>query len=134
MLLTVADVVLRSFGRPLVGTFELVGLGGAMVAGFAIPRTSWLRSHIYVDFFIARFSPEIRAVFNIATRIMGIVLFILIGINLYRYAYDLLCSGEVTLTCQLPFYPIAYGMAASCFVECLVLVADIVKILGGEYE
>jgi len=35
---------------------------------------------------------------------------------------------------QLPFYPVAYGVAVSCFVQCLVLVADMVKIYRGEYE
>jgi hypothetical protein len=33
MLLTIADVVLRILGRPIVGTYELVGLGGAIAMG-----------------------------------------------------------------------------------------------------
>lgn len=37
MLLTVADVALRYLGMPIVGTFEIVGLGGAIVVGFGIP-------------------------------------------------------------------------------------------------
>jgi hypothetical protein len=34
----------------------------------------------------------------------------------------------------MPFYPIAYGVAVSCFMQSLVMVCDIVKIFGGEYE
>ena len=34
----------------------------------------------------------------------------------------------------MPFYPIAYGVAVSCFIQCLVMVCDIVKIFGGKYE
>ena len=56
MLLTVADVALRLFGRPIVGTYEMVGLGGAVVIGFALPVTSLLRCHIFVDFFIQNLS------------------------------------------------------------------------------
>ena len=43
MLLTVADVILRIFRKPIVGTYELVGFSGAIVIGFAIPLTSWMR-------------------------------------------------------------------------------------------
>jgi hypothetical protein len=47
---------------------------------------------------------------------------------------DMYRSGEVSLTLQLPFYPVAYGIAFAMFVQCLVLVCDIIKIAKGEYE
>lgn len=134
MLLTVADVFLRLFNRPIVGTFEIVGLGGAVVIGFAVPITSWIRGHIFVDFLINGFSTRVRNIFNVVTRLVSMVLFILIGWNLFAYAYSLYKSGEVTLTRQLPFYPIAYGLGVCCFIQCFVLITDIVKIAGGKYE
>ncbi len=134
MLLTIADVILRGFKRPVVGTYELVAFAGAVVVGFSVPLTSWTRQHIYVDFFILKFSQRVKDIFNIVTRILVIVLFFLIGWNLFRYAADLQRSGEVSLTLQMPFYPVAYGVGVCCFIQCLVLVCDIVKIFGGEYE
>jgi len=157
MVLTVADVLLRailSLGRwllgqgvllplgniivghvrPIVGTYELVALLGAVVIGFSVPLTSWLRGHIYVDFFIFRFPPKIRNAFNIATRCLGIFLFLMIGINLFKYGMDMQQAGEVSLTLQLPFYPIVYGVGVCCFAQCLVLIGDFVKILGGSYD
>ena len=134
MLLTVSDVILRSFRRPIVGTYELVAFSGAIVVGFAIPLTSWLRGHIYVDFFTGKLPKTARSVFNLITRCMGIGLFLLIGWNLIKVGMDLQQTGEVSLTLQLPFYPVAYGVAVSCFVQCLVLLADLVKIFRGEYE
>jgi hypothetical protein len=65
---------------------------------------------------------------------MGIGLFLLIGWNLILVGMDLKQSGEVSLTLQLPFYPVAYGVAFSCFVQCVVLIADMVKIVRGGYE
>ena len=134
MLLTVADVVLRFFGHPIVGTFEIVGMGGAVAIGFGIPLTSWLRAHIYVDFVIQKFPKSGMNAMNILTRVIGIALFILIGYNLLIYATDLYKSGEVSLTRQIPFYPIAYGMGVCCFIQCLVLFTDIIKVIGGKYE
>jgi TRAP-type C4-dicarboxylate transport system permease small subunit len=49
MFLTVADVILRSLRRPIVGTYELVAFSGAVVIGFSIPLTSWMRGHVWVD-------------------------------------------------------------------------------------
>jgi TRAP-type C4-dicarboxylate transport system permease small subunit len=132
--LTVLDVILRSFRKPIVGTYELVAFSGAVVIGFAIPLTSWMRGHIFVDFFTAKLPAAARSIFNLITRCLGIGLFSLIGWNLIKVGMDLQKSGEVSLTLQLPFYPVAYGVAVACFVQCLVLVADMVKISRGEYE
>jgi TRAP-type C4-dicarboxylate transport system permease small subunit len=134
MFLTLGDVILRLFKRPIVGTYELVAFSGAIVIGFSLPLTSWLRAHIFVDFFILKFSKKVQNGFNIATRCVVIVLFFLIAWNLIRYGMDLHKSGEVSATLRMPFYPIAYGVAVSCFIQCLVMVCDIVKIVGGKYE
>jgi TRAP-type C4-dicarboxylate transport system permease small subunit len=134
MFLTCTDVGLRIFGRPIVGTYEIVGLCGAVTIGFSIPYTSWLRGHIFVDFFIQKFSRSVQNIFNAVTRVIGIIVFIMIGCNLFIFAHNLYKSGEVTLTRQLPFYPIAYGLGICCFIECLVLIGDIIKIAGGKYE
>jgi len=134
MLLTISDVILRFFRMPIVGTYELVAFAGAVVIGFSLPLTSWLRAHIFVDFAILKFPRNIRDVFNIVTRCMVLILFVLIGWNLLKYGLDLQRSGEVSPTLHIPFYPVAYGIGIACFVQCLVMVCDIVKILGGEYE
>jgi TRAP-type C4-dicarboxylate transport system permease small subunit len=134
MLLTITDVILRGFKSPVPGTFEVVAFAGAVVIGFSLPLTSWLRGHIFVDFFILKFSQKGRDIFNIATRCVVIILFFLIGWNLIKYGMDLQKSGEVSLTLQMPFYPVAYGVGVCCFVQCLVLVCDIMKIFGGKYD
>ncbi len=136
MLLTVADVIMRMgwIRRPIIGTFEIVGMAGALVIGFGMPLTSWLRGLIYVDFVIQRFPRRGRNFMNILTRAICIIIFIIIGYNLCGYATELLVSGEVTPTRQIPFYPVVYGLGIACFVQCLVLIADIIKVRGGKYE
>ena len=134
MLLTILDVILRLFRMPIVGTYELVAFSGAVVIGFSLPMTSWLRQHIFVDFFIAKFSKKGQNIFNIVTRGVVFFLFILMGWNLFKYALDLQKSGEVSPTLQMPFYPVAFGIGICCLIQCLVTVCDIIKIFGGEYE
>src|SRR4030043_1490781 len=79
MFLTVADIILRSFRRPIVGTFEIVAFSGAVVIGFSLPYTSWVKGHVYTDFLILRFSKKIRNIFNSVTRLLGTGVFIMIG-------------------------------------------------------
>jgi TRAP-type C4-dicarboxylate transport system permease small subunit len=134
MCLTVADIILRFCRRPIVGTYELVAFSGAVVIGFSVPLTSWMKGHVNVDFLILSFSQKTRNVFNIATRCLGVWLFLMIGWNLIKYGMDLYKSGEVSPTLQVPFYPVAYGMGICCLIECLVLLCDILKILGGKDE
>src|SRR5512139_1494073 len=110
MTLTTCDVILRVFGRPIIGTYEMVAFSGGIVIGFSVPITSWVRGQIFVDFFYQKFSRKVQDVFNYVTRCMSIVLFIFTAVNLMRMATDMYRSGEVSLTLQLPFYPIAYGI------------------------
>jgi len=134
MLLTVADIILRSLRRPIIGTFEIVAFSGAVVIGFSIPYTTWVKGHVYTDFLIMRFSEKTRNIFNIVTRCMGIVLFILMGFELIKHGVDLKNAGEVSPTLTMPFYPVAYGLGGCCFVQCLVLLCDIIKVFGGKHE
>jgi len=134
ILLTVADVILRSVRMPILGTYEMVGLLGAIIIGFSIPLTSWMKAHVRVDFFLFKFSATGRRILNIITRCLGIALFLIIGWNLIILGIDIYRVGEVTPTRHIPFYPVFYGVGASCFFQCIVLLCDIVKIFRGEYE
>ena len=129
MMLTVIDVVLRIFGKsPIVGTYELVAVAGAIVVGFAVPQTSWERGHVYVDFMIENRSAAVKNGFFIFTRIVGIIIFALLSLNLLKKGMHLYKTGEVSMTLQIPYYPVAYALALCFFVECLTLITDIFKI------
>lgn len=134
MILTLVDVALRGFGSPVPGTYELVALAGAIVIGFSLPSTSWHRQHVYIDFFVEKLGGRVKHAFDVVTRLIGMAFFSLLGWNLFIYASALSRSGEVTLTLQIPFFPIAYGVGACCFVQCLVLLCDLIKIAGDRYE
>ena len=134
MLLTVADVLLRAGGHPIIGTFEIVSLVLALVIGFGIPQVSLDRGHVYMDFLLEKVSKKSRNVMNTSTRILCIILFGFIGSNLFNVGARFHASGEVSPTIMIPFYPVAYGVAVCCLLECCVLIVDIVKIWRGQYE
>ena len=134
MLLTVADVILRAGGRPILGTYEIVSFSLAIVIGFTIPKVSIDRGHVYMEIVLDKVSKRNKAILNTFTRILCLTLFGIIGYNLFLVGNELITSGEVSSTLKLPFYPIAYGVGVCCFIECFVFIFDIVRIWRGEYE
>jgi len=124
MLLTVADVIMRAFGRPIIGTFEIVGLMLGLVIGFTIPKVSYDKGHVFMEVGLDRLHPGGRAAMKVFTRIIGVLLFGAIGVNLFRAAHEFRIAGEVSPTLQIPFYPVAYGVGVCCFIECLVLINE----------
>ncbi len=134
MLLTVADVLLRAGGHPIIGTYEIVALLLAVVIGFGIPQVSLDRGHVSVEFLLDKFSKRGRKVMLTLTRVLCLILFAFIGVNLFSVGAAFRASGEVSPTIQLPFYPIAYGVAVCCLLECCVFLSDILRIWREQYE
>ncbi len=134
MLLTVADVVLRYLGMPITGSYEIVSFGAAIVVGFSLPMTSLMKGHVNVDFLLVGLRGWKKAAMLVATRVICMGLFCAIGVYLFKKALYMYSTGEVSLTLQMPFYPVAFGLGACCFMQCLVFAYEIRTILGGEYE
>jgi TRAP-type C4-dicarboxylate transport system permease small subunit len=128
MMLTVVDVGLRTIGSPIVGTYELVAMAGAIVIGFAVPKTSWDRGHVFVDLLVENRSRAVRNGLFVATRIVGIIIYALLSWNLVRKGIVLQRAGEVSLTLRMPLYPAAYALSLCFFVQVITLVADIFRI------
>ena len=128
MMLTVADVILRCFGSAILGTYELVAVAGAIVVGFAVPKTTWDKGHVCVDFLVENRSETVKNTVFIITRILGICLFALLSIFLLLKGIHLYKTGEVSLTLHIPYFPAACALAFCFFIEVFALIGDIFKI------
>jgi TRAP-type C4-dicarboxylate transport system permease small subunit len=126
MLLTCIDVSMRYFfNRPLPGTYDLVGLMGAIIAAFAMPYTLLKGSHVAVDLLVRLLSAKKRLFIETITHIIGMLLFMTMVWQCMVLASDMKAAGEVTPTLLLPFYPIVYCMAVCFFVLCLAILVDL---------
>jgi TRAP-type C4-dicarboxylate transport system permease small subunit len=128
LLFTLTDVVMRAFGKPIVGDFEIISFLGAVVVGFAIPYTTLLKAHVIVDFLIEKLPKNVGDGMQVATRVIGIALFLWMSWNFVGMSLDLIKSKEVTPVFRLPYYPITFGLAFCCLVQCFTLFSQILKI------
>ena len=127
--LTCADIVLRLFRHPILGTYEVAGFLGAVVASFAMAQTTIEHGHVAVQVVVTRFSPRVQEVIYLITHLLSLLLFVLLAWECIRYGNDLRTSGEVSMTLQLPFFPVLYGIALSAAIVCLVLLVDILLVM-----
>jgi TRAP-type C4-dicarboxylate transport system permease small subunit len=131
MVMTVIDVGLRAGGHPIVGTYEIVSLALAIVIGFAIPRSSLDGAHVYMEIGLDKLGPYGQNVMRTVTRFFCAFLFVYIGYNLFSLGAEFHASGEVSQTLKFPFYPVAYGAGACCFLESWVFVMEIINMWRG---
>ena len=129
MLLTCSDVALRFFGRPIPGTFEVVGFLGAFVAAFAIAYTQIVRGHVAIDYLIPHMPRRQQELVRSFIYLASIGLFILLAWQSFLYARSLSLSGEVSPTEKIPLSPFVYGIALACVPMILVLLASFIKSL-----
>jgi len=131
MSLTCTDVILRYFFRkPIPGTYEIVELFGAVAVSFAMAHTLAEKGHVAVSLIVQLFPKRLQGIIECIISIFGIILFGLIAWQSILYGMDCQRAGEVSLTLELPFYPIIYGVALGAGVVCLVLLVDLANALG----
>ena len=127
MLLTCADVVMRLFGRPIPGTYELVGYFGSVIISFGIAQTAIERSHIAVNLLVDRLPQRVQNLIGGVGNIAAAFLFGVLAWQSQVYARDLLETGDVSLTLAIPTWPFVLGVATGSGLLSLVLLLDALK-------
>jgi TRAP-type C4-dicarboxylate transport system permease small subunit len=125
--LTFADIIMRIFGKPIPGVYEVVGFLGVAVAAFVLPRSSLERAHVGVDLVVEKLSSKPRMVIKIITRVLVAVFFFVAAWYFVGMAQSFIATKSVTMTLKLPFYPVVYVLVFSFVVQGIVSVYQIVE-------
>jgi len=130
--ITGANIVLRQFGFPIRGTFELMGYFGAIVTALALGYTQVKRGHIAVDIVVLRFSESTRTVLHAVNHFICAVFFVIVTWQVFKYATTLRETGEVTETLQIIYYPFTYAVALGCLILAFTFLVDLLKIFFAD--
>jgi TRAP-type C4-dicarboxylate transport system permease small subunit len=148
MLLTCADVILRlcvtlhhryqwtflSGLKPIAGTYELVCYLGTVAVAFAMAHTSVEKGHVAVSLIVRLLPQSAQGAVGCITTLFGFIFFGLLSWQSILYGNDLVASGEVSLTLQLPFYPFVYGISFASAAVCLVLVTEFISNVAKTFK
>ncbi len=129
MVLSCADIFMRYlFSRPITGTYDVVGLSGAVLVSFALPYTMLKKGHVAVELLVQSLSRGKQLVIETFSHLLGISLFLVLVWQAILLSRDMKAAGEVTPTVHLPFYPIVYCMALCFFILSLAIVVNLLHV------
>lgn len=132
MMITAVDVVMGIFKRPLVGAYDLVGIGSGIAISFSLAIASWNKQHIMVDTFTQKLPVRLQVIWECILRIINLIAFGFISLYIFKLAIGLKDAEEICNTIPiLPLWPIAAILGCGCVAQFLVSVADIAKIIKG---
>ncbi|SHK34544.1 TRAP-type mannitol/chloroaromatic compound transport system, small permease component [Desulfatibacillum alkenivorans DSM 16219] len=121
MIVTCLDVVLRTFRMTVPGAYELVAYLGGIAVAFAMAHTTMAKGHVAVSIIVRRFPKKLQNAIDSVTSAMGCVVFFLAARKIMEMGWDYQHAGQVSMTLQMPLYPVAYAIGVSLFVVSFVL-------------
>lgn len=124
MLLTAADVTLRQFKFPIMGTDDITAFLMAILVSFGLAYCAIRKGHIKVDLIVEHLPSRVQAIIDSITTLLGFSLCTLITWQSFANMVSVYNSGATSWTLNIIAFPFA-GLVAFGFVWfTLVLLAD----------
>ena len=128
VLVTTANV----FGRyilkkPLLGEFDMVELGMAILGGIAMFVAASQRHHVSVDVLIVRFSRRIQVMLGSIASFLGFVTLGVLAFGVFLDGLDKLENGSSTDTLLVPQGPFAIMLSIGMFLFCLTSLIQVFR-------
>jgi TRAP-type C4-dicarboxylate transport system permease small subunit len=125
MALATGNVVLRIFGMPFRGAYELVSFLGAVVTAFALGYTQKRKFNIVVDILSDTFPAGLKRLLDRIGYLAGMLFFGVIAWVVLRWGLRIAASGEVSETLKIIYHPFIFCVALGFAVLCLTLLLDL---------
>jgi len=129
MFLTCLDVVLRYFGYPVKGAYDVVALSGAFVIALPIAYTQMQKGHIGIDFIISRFKKGPRRVIDSINCLLNVGVYAVLAWQCTVYGKKLFSVGRVSESIQIPLFPFPYVVAVGCGLMGIILLIEFINLV-----
>ena len=123
--LTTADILIRTFGGSLKGSYDMVRIAGALAIAFSLPYTTAVKGHVAVEFFFQKLNRPGRVIVDSICRVLVIGLLGVLAWQCIVYGQVLRRTGQVSLTLQLPMFWLAYVIGGALAVTVLVKIHNL---------
>jgi TRAP-type C4-dicarboxylate transport system permease small subunit len=134
MLLATGNVVLRIFGIPYGGTYELVSFLGAIGVAFALAATQRGKGHIVVDILSSRYPRRVKQWIDALSSLISAAFFGVVAWQVILWGARIMVSGEVSETLKIVYHPFVFGVAAGFCLLAFTCLLDIPRTFGGNEE
>ena len=122
------DVIGRyAFNKPLVGAWETSEVWLALLVFFGWGYTQLNKGHVTVEIITVHLSAKARAILNVVTGFMALVIFILVVWQAAVYAMRTLDQGMVIAVINWPLGPFQFFVCLGALLLCLVFILQIIQ-------
>jgi TRAP-type C4-dicarboxylate transport system permease small subunit len=129
MVLTCADVILRYFGYPIRGAYDITRVLGSVIFSLPIAYSCIKGYQVAVDSVFRRAPRIVRIIVDSIVCLFSMAITAMIAWRAIYLGHDLYVRGRVTDTIPIPLWPFIYVMVLGFIVYCLVLLAEHLKAL-----
>lgn len=128
--LTCANILLRQFGVPVRGTFEIMGFLGAVIFAFSLGYSHEKKEHLYVSIIFDKFPEKVKKAARVINSFVCIFFFSLVSWQLVKKALVLKNVHEVSETLRIVYYPFILALSFGVAVLVLYFVYELVIKFG----
>lgn len=126
--ITVVDIISsKLFGKPLLGSGDIIGLLGLIVAAFAIAQTEIYRQHVRIDFIIVVLKKRIQTIIGIVSSSIALIFIGLLVWKSVDYGVYMQTSKIGSPTLRIAFFPFGYVIALCCIPLFLLLLLELLE-------
>ncbi len=126
-LLIVLDIILRLFGVPLLGTYEIIEIVMSIVVFASFAYTQTEKGHIHVTMFLVLMPTKMRFICYSLTSFVSTFLVGAITYAAFTYAGKLIEKGTSSGVLGIPFYPFYYLESLAMAIFTIIMLIDAIK-------
>ena len=121
------NMFLRSVWIPIKGSYEIIGLLGALAAALPLGFTQIRRSHIAVDIVTNKYPKKAQVLVDGISCLLNMIFFAIVSWRTAVWANIIRESGELSETLRIAFYPFVYAVSVGFLLLSFSLLIDTIK-------
>jgi len=130
MLFSVADMVLRGFGRTVAGSYEVIGWLSAAAMALALGTVQRHKGHVAMELVVVRLGRRSRCAVEALMALISLAVFAVVAFYVVRYGRVLHETGSLSETLRVIVYPWVYVVGLGCSGLTLALLVDFLRSLA----
>ena len=132
MLLGFGNVLLRTFWKPIEGTYELIGFLGSVTTALALGYAQIRKNHISVDIITTHYSKRWKKIVHGISYLCTSIFFALAAWQTTLWGNVVWRSGERSETLRIIFFPFVYIVALGFAFLTFILIIDFLTLFEKE--
>ena len=127
VILIVINIIGRFIKRPIMGSYEAVQYGFALIVCFAVAYTAVKEKHIDIALVYDKYPQKLKTAIDIISQLLGICIFMIITWRLSADGIEGYVVGETSSTLGLPVFIFQFALALGFALLSLVLIMNLWK-------